>query len=364
MRRQQGVGVLLLILVLLAGAGSVSFWVTVSAVPFGAEEVRLNSARQGLLAARQALLAYATGYAQLYGDTGAGPGHFPCPDSDIRKPAGTGSAVLNDGPNPPCGRGGSATGWLPRQVTIDAHRYVIQAQRFRNYRYTVATGFINNPINRIVNSQVRTGLSVPGRQDVVAVLSAESADDNKKVRVFVYRKQLIDVTQRAVAVWLLEALQRVYLKSCRGNPMDEPAVVKPVDCRLTSDTSTWNSPLRHEQYLDLHGQDLLFVLTDPADSTIGRTPVRRHWFVRNQWYDEFELRIHRDCLAEQFGRCQFVIGSRVQTDSESVGNEQSDQVQLTQVQGAVTSLDMTENSRTLHRMQRIDWRPAKTGDGE
>jgi hypothetical protein len=81
--------------------------------------------------------------------------------------------------------------------------------------------------------------------------------------------------------------------------------------------------------MSLRGQDLLSVLADPVATSIDDTPIPRHWFVRNRWHEEFELRLQQVCLGEYSGRCQFVIGADVPADSVS------------------------------RRMRRIDWLPKK-----
>ncbi|MEE9321075.1 MAG: hypothetical protein V3U76_11560 [Granulosicoccus sp.] len=356
-QRQRGVGVLLLMLVLLVGAGSTALWLAASAEPLAAINTSMKHPWQDLIQARQALLAYTADYAQLYGGTSAGPGHLPCPDSDIRKPVKADSAAPNDGPNPPCGRGGFSTGWLPRQVTINAHRYVIQPQKSRNYRYTVATGYINNPINRIVNSRSNTGLSVGGRQAVVAMISTDKVVGDQGMQIFLYRGQLIKTAKRAVAAWLIEALQRAYLRSCR-----DESIGGSEGCRFTSTVLSRENSTQHEQYINLRGQDLVSVLADPVANSIDGTPILRHWFVRNRWHEEFELQVQQVCLGEYAGRCQFVIGTGVTADSETVAGQESSWAELTRIQLDMASVDAAGNSRVSRRINRIDWRPVVTSD--
>ena len=91
----------------------------------GLQQSKLNSTSslsqglsrlQSLSAAKQSLLHYTSTYSDLYGASGSGPGHLPCPDTDAylvsRNDSGRVSPFFGDSPDPPCGNGSHALGCL------------------------------------------------------------------------------------------------------------------------------------------------------------------------------------------------------------------------------------------------------------
>jgi len=137
-----------------------------------------------LIDARRALLAYAVTYPLLYGPAGAGPGHLPCPDTDV--PVWWGgqendSPFSGAGPNPPCGRGVVAMGLLPRHVRIGHQRHAFHPLPTQSIGYAVSTNFVNNP-RRTVNTFTRGQFSLDDQPDIVAVLIAGPADQLPRLR--------------------------------------------------------------------------------------------------------------------------------------------------------------------------------------
>ena len=144
--------------------------------------------------AKIALLAYAATYADNYTPSGAGPGHFPCPDLDPPDD----NNPHNDGPNPPCSHAGRQVGRMPRLTTATKHGslnspsadetahlpdnntkvlefYPLLTHLDQQPWYLVDDGFVNNPLNRQVNFSTRSHLSNRHQRQLVAMVIAPGA---------------------------------------------------------------------------------------------------------------------------------------------------------------------------------------------
>ena len=163
---QSGAVMLLILLAMLTGGGLLMASRVSTSVPLEIQQDRSRT----LGMARQALLSYAVGYIDLYGPRGAGPGHLPCPDTDPMDDAPDALSWLGDGPNPPCGHGQVALGRLPRHISLPGHRYGFHGQPRQELWYAVSTGFVNNPVNRVVNPASRGGLRLDDTHDIVALI--------------------------------------------------------------------------------------------------------------------------------------------------------------------------------------------------
>jgi len=158
-QRQRGVILLLLFLVLLVAG--VSLFMTVlnnNVETLRQEEEELAA----LMAAREALIAYAVLHADYYGAAGAGPGHLPCPDSD------------GDGlENVPCNA--VLLGRLPERVILPGGDvYPLTDDRAgidRQPWYRVSPVFRYNPAG-VVNTTTTGALTLDGRPGIIAAVMA------------------------------------------------------------------------------------------------------------------------------------------------------------------------------------------------
>lgn len=158
--RQNGVAVLVMLLALL-----------VTSAVYLSTEYKVNNTGQqnrntlnSLLAAKQALLAYAVNYADNYGhNSRGGPGRLPCPAL-----AKFSSPARSCGENP--------VGYLPANWSRSGRQMEIDyLERFldRDIWYAVASDHRYNPAFNTLNSHRGDGLlSVDKMDDVVAVLIA------------------------------------------------------------------------------------------------------------------------------------------------------------------------------------------------
>ena len=284
--------------------------------------------------AKQALIAYAVTYTDNYGPTGAGPGHLPCPDRD---PPDDGNSN-NDGPDPPCSNSSSQVGRLPR-LTLAENRTVnddglsddnrfkllefFPQQSFldRQPWYWLDDGFINNPLNRQVNTSTVTARQNSHGRDVVAVLLAPGAefgntqqrpglnmDDyveilattlrdgrafsrdydymSNDLQVFIYRDEIMrPVVQRVAEFITRQATSRLsdlVQAFAAGTACEMPMEGQP-DLRLAT-CFDW--------------------LLD--DNVLESFPSHRHWYFRNGWHELTGVAVGRDCLALASDECPIV----------------------------------------------------------
>lgn len=127
--------------------------------------------------AKQALIGFALTYGDLY-PAGNGPGHLPCPDTDLPALDGSGNPIAPFGTaNTPCGP--NVLGRLPTSVTLPSGSPLpISSEGLaedQQFWYAVSNAFLANAragISTVCNSATVGTLSLDGQGDVVAVLIA------------------------------------------------------------------------------------------------------------------------------------------------------------------------------------------------
>lgn len=307
---EQKGSVLVFLMILLTGISAL--WVSslgsVRLMSGGADSI---VSQDGVLLfdARQSLLSYSALYPFLYGPRGAGPGHLPCPDTDGNQNPAIVSVVL-DGPNPPCGSNPVARGRLPRHILLSEQRYLFHNESVQRATYHVASAFINNPTNRIMNS------GVPDRTDdgalkVAARLATSGSDvDTPSGAVPVFQKTMMQGIKPAVAAWLIDkASGRTgepcgEYQPCALIPRTDPECIHNEVLSLIVDTA-----VSDERCLE-----------DKLDEmTIDGVPALRHWFVRNQWLDWIHVTVSAECMEHPVQPCALVYkptAERGQPDSD------------------------------------------------
>lgn len=296
--------VVLAVLVLLVGAGSVWLSASSGSVVSAAIGFATVKERQGLVDARQSLLSYAALYASLYGPSGAGPGHLPCPDTDGFNLDHTsfvsGSDQTRDGANPPCASLIESSGLLPRHTVLPGYRYLFHAEPWQRYRYTVSGSFVNNPLNRLVNLEHLTDR----QQNTLAVLSLLSSNEQLAASSPITAKALLRAVSAAVADWVM-------LKSLSYNrsACSQHAVASQAQASQESNAS--NCRVNASQTPDCAFDDVLLLIIDspfaPSDDcildildsiSIEGIPARRHWFVRNRWFESIVISSDDACVSD------------------------------------------------------------------
>ena len=342
-RSERGV---LLPLLALALAGGAAWFVAVQTGPGTPEPGARTGARAPLLEARRALVAHAAAYPETYGPLGAGPGHLVCPDTDT--PLGvrtSGSAsrpvadFAGDGPNPPCGGAPLAVGRLPRHVSLGASRRAFHHEPGQRLVYGVSTGYVNNPSGAAVHRapDVRAsrddvvavivdpggaalpGPTLAGARDphellalVRAAISRESGAAAARAlpHAFVTRGDLLDAAERRVAAWFVATATRAArrragtsfapahdlatssadsfvdgsVNDLAGGPADGLAAWPEATCSADAATAS----------LRWVADESGAACVAPVE-TIENTPRARHWFVREGWVADLEVRRHPDC---------------------------------------------------------------------
>jgi len=182
-RRQRGVVLLALILVVLAGSSYVLLGKLNERAQAYARDVQTQTA---LKQAKQALIQYAVSYPELHEDSGRipGPGYLPCPDQDPG-PHSNSDPHANPGPDPAhvedmvgqtnCAEStGTTVGLLPtRDLGLDN---LVDAAGERLW-YTVAQEFKQNQnATHVLNSETPASLRVDGAdEEIVAIVIAPGA---------------------------------------------------------------------------------------------------------------------------------------------------------------------------------------------
>lgn len=167
MRGQSGAVVLAAVTVLLLLVVSAQVYQRSSFQVEAEASGRLND---DLAFARDALIEYSVNYPSHYTETGAGPGHLPCPD------------VSGDG-SPARSCSGVPVGLLPVDFKTAARKnvsfYSRQSQRNEPIWYVLSSAFRYSPVPSgapdsatIVNSDSRGDLTFDGEGEVIALLIA------------------------------------------------------------------------------------------------------------------------------------------------------------------------------------------------
>jgi len=168
-KRQQGVILLALFGILfIAGAGVLISLLDGNAIA----QRRSNNTSIAMREAKEALIAYATLYAEYYGATNSGPGFLPCPDSN------------GDGiENVPCAA--NSLGRIPRSITLPNGNFF----PLSNYNssideqlwYGVADNFRRSPLG-VINSSTITGTTLDGQGRIAAILIAPGPPNSSQSR--------------------------------------------------------------------------------------------------------------------------------------------------------------------------------------
>ena len=275
---------------------------------------------QSLSTAKQSLLHYTSTYSDLYGPSGSGPGHLPCPDTDAylasQNDSGRASPFFGDSPDPPCGNGSHALGYLPRHVSLVNTRYAFHVESRQNIWYRLAGSHVNNPLDRVVNSHseqvVSTGRKVVdlvSPPDSVLPLWPELFDllgsrdrgiisngQEDLVSVPITDFEILRVTTRRVLRWFIDTYQRSRVISCENRGRCNAVPEALIECQRAdlTDAST-----------------LLWLLPDAETprcsvSILEDIDMSRHWFIRNQWFETFSVTINEACLTTHYANCQLI----------------------------------------------------------
>jgi len=270
-----------LLALLLAGVLGAGAWLSVSLHPPGTQRTfRAKGALHSMDRQRRAadaLMAHATLYADLYGPTGAGPGHLACPDRH-RSPGRPAAAHLLPlaGPDPPCATRPTAHGALPVHIAVGRLKAGIDPAPVADgaLSYRVAAAVVNNPLGRPVNARTlpqvlaRIGTVAAPGSEVAATSLAAGMSSNTPLAL--RRRATGPAIRRRVGAWLVRQL---VLRSAIG------------DCALPATCSGLTVP--GSQAVD--------------GELIDGVPAARHWFVRNGWAADFDVQAtpgcHRDPTA-------------------------------------------------------------------
>jgi hypothetical protein len=310
-RSQQSGYALLLMLFVLLGAGVAGF--SRLAGHHGATAQGFTTAQYAMQTARQAMLSYTALYPYLYGPRGAGPGHLPCPDTDVSTIAHASQASNRDGPNPPCGSEAVATGLLPRQVNLPGYRYVFHVEPFQRFEYLVSSDMINNPVNRMVNDDVIRG--VQGELPFLAWIRQPLVDQGQSTalisQVPITRRSLLPGVRQSVAAWLVQRINRQTSRGC------SPVPGKNVELswaegmglqRLIADSQP--EPLTPVSTEPDHAPDTCLEMrrstVASTDQLLEGVPLASHWFVRNGWHERIILQASEACTSDQSRHCLLV----------------------------------------------------------
>ena len=296
--------------------------------PTSAHARYLQADQRTMIHARQSLLSYASLYPYLYGPSGAGPGHLPCPDTDSQTPVAQKQLFAGDSPNPPCGSSLRAIGRLPRHVTLPGHRYAFHNEPYQRFDYSVYSHVVNNPVNRVVNPSLLT--TMRSMNTVAATIefdrSTSAIDPDRRPSVRITNANLLEAVRPAIAAWILDVVERSETSACRTLPelnlaqdvMDAPEINSTLieKCRRLHELQT-NCVKNVEVGTKAHVDAILLLLVDqlpqgdtcisadPGSSTIEQLAITRHWFYRNQWQEWVQIEFSADCTISLFA-CSLV----------------------------------------------------------
>ncbi len=306
MQAQQGYAMLAFVVFLLGMGGGVLSYMPSLGVVASAQSATKD--QHALIAARQSLLSYAALYPYLYGPTGAGPAHLPCPDTDSQGSVGAQNTssvgVRRDGPNPPCANPVVSEGKLPRHTVLPGNRYLFHAEPYQRIDYAVSGAFVNNPLNRLLNlSNLNQVRSKP-----VSMLSVISADGSRtKARVTITSEALAASVAPAVALWLTQRINTQVERYCTEPLVSEGVLASPslaIQDETISCSDLFVDPEEHcstsrllalllDQPLVSGESCLIDVL---AENTLEGVSANRQWFLRNNWHLSVNVQHADDCL--------------------------------------------------------------------
>lgn len=220
-----------------------------------------------------ALMAHTTLYPDLYGPAGAGPGHLPCPDTDMADNVRQWSRA---GPNPPCAARPEVAGAVPAHVTVTSLRAGIDslALNAAPLDYRLSAEVVNNPVGRVVNARKLWSQGL----DTLATVGIDEPDaaSEPSRALAIRRASLMPAIERRVALWLVDTVLSAGVDFARDDNWQ--ACVAPQYCRLEN---LWPTDL-----IRLEG-----------------VPIDQHWFVRNAWSSLVYLQIDPACW--QVRDCQW-----------------------------------------------------------
>lgn len=332
-------GVLPLLLMLLATSGLL--WLGNTSYEKWNEAQFLTETDLLLKDAKHALVAYALAYSDNYQPSGAGVGHFPCPDLD---PVDDG-VLSNDGPNPPCGSSTRQIGRLPRQtftfgspdpretdVSLMQKRIEFYSQlslRDQQPWYVVSSAFVNNPYGTPVNTQTRGTLHVDGQDNIVAIviapgvalshqyslrpgdaaayyLEGENADGDVRFSrklssqsndrmAFITAAELLPLMEKRVIAIVVRWLQDFYQEHCIAGS----------DCYPFAAMDTQCEQGRFKGSLPFLTGNCAQSLTQFG--LLDATPLERHWFLRNEWHTLIRYELSPECLRSYEKACSIDV---------------------------------------------------------
>jgi len=308
---------LLLSLIGLLGVGSI--WVAGVTVQTTAHTADQTLA---LSQARDALISYSVNYIDHYGAQGAGIGHFPCPDTD--EPDSTQADTWHrDGPNPPCAKQAIEYGWLPRHVTVRDGRYHFHTRSRQRLLYAVSGKFVNNPVGRIVNPSTDSEFKVGQYTDVIAILATPPLDASVAGSQFWLKPETLasrgtafslirttDIRKQSmqrVGAWLVDRLNDAAVQRCESVNESENcgyAEHSLLHCEIAEEFVLlhWLNPQSDLIDCESHEQYLRSAMT-----LLDEVPIKRHWFIRNEWFAFVELLFDENCLQFRDSVCQFEL---------------------------------------------------------
>lgn len=279
--------------------------------PTSIHSQHLQTDQHAMIQARQSLLSYASLYPFLYGPSGAGPGHLPCPDTDDLTPIATSQPFAGDSPNPPCGSSSRANGHLPRHVSLPGYRYAFHRESYQRFDYSVYSHVVNNPVNRVVNpSLFTTPNSVAATIELNRPTSVLESDRRAIVRIT--NANLLQVLRSSIAAWILAIAERTQSSACSAVPQATLAQrclrLGELQARCVESVQLGNKTNPDAILLlliDQLPQDDTCISTDPGSSTIEQIAVARHWFFRNHWHEWVQIEFSENCTASLMG-CSLV----------------------------------------------------------
>lgn len=288
--------------------------------------------QQRLKFAKENLKALAVNYMDIYGPTGAGPGHLPCPNQKV--PNDSRSSL---GPDTPCRGEYFVIGRLPMLVGIEQHRRVLnyQSDQYDAQNalwYIVSSRFVNSPFRK-VNGETLADLSFNGLHEVLAVVldsgpalerqrdsrpssNADSyleidindneinlANDSNDRFLILTKNELMPLTSTRVSdrvsKWLIEYRHR----RCPSDQALEPCF-------------PFAAPFSGGACTDGLLEGWLSVEQGPCSNSLFEgvdlegVPVRVHWFIRNRWFKHVRYKVEASCL-ESPDRCEIIISTVV-----------------------------------------------------
>ncbi|MFK7855578.1 MAG: hypothetical protein AB8B79_15750 [Granulosicoccus sp.] len=365
--RQSGYALLLMLLALAAGS---TWWlidVSRTLVTLKSHAGFTPNDQRAMIQARQSLLSYASLYPFLYGPTGSGPGHLPCPDTDTDTDTDThsqnGSGATHpfsgDSPNPPCGSTTYIQAALPRHISLPGKRYSFHSEPFQRFLYSVYSHVVNNPVNRIVNpSFLSSNEDMHAVAATIEYQTGVSQDpDGPELTARISNAALLEVVKPAVAAWVLDIVERSALGLCRATYPEnhfhrngggrESVALRDLKSNDPNHFSAWsqecqalielaqtcaNSVDKSIDRSTIERSILLLVVDqvplgdtcadiDLQHSTIESVAISRHWFFRNLWYEWMHVEHKPECYSGLI-KCSLVYSIEPASDRREAGSNQ------------------------------------------